>query len=133
MTRLLNIWLILCWCSVLSFAQNTTDATKNYHNENQRQEISFSKQIAPVFQAKCVGCHSKTASMGGLILSDFESLMKGGSHGKAILPGKGSESRLVQMIEGTIQPRMPMNGQLDAQEIAAIKNWIDQGRSLTRT
>jgi WD40 repeat protein len=111
-------------------AQNTTDATKNYHNENQRMEVSFSKQIAPIFQAKCVACHSKTANMGGFVLSDFESLMKGGSHGKAIVPGQSEESRLVQMIEGRVQPRMPMSGELEAHEIAAIKGWINQGAKL---
>ena len=68
----------LCLCGSLLRAQNTTEATKNYHNENQRMEVSFAKQIAPIFQAKCVGCHSKAANMGGFVLSDFESLMKGG-------------------------------------------------------
>jgi WD40 repeat protein len=120
------LWL----CGSLLQAQNTTDATKNYHNENRRMDVSFSKQVAPIFQSKCVGCHSKTATMGGFVLSDFESLMKGGGHGKAIVPGKSAESRLVQMIEGTVQPRMPMSGELEAQEIATIKTWIDQGAKL---
>ena len=120
----------LCLCGSFLRAQNTTEATKNYHNENQRMEVSFSKQVAPIFQAKCVGCHSKTANMGGFVLSDFESLMKGGSHGRAIVPGKSEESRLVQMIEGSVQPRMPMSGELEAHEIAAIKTWINQGAKL---
>ena len=78
----------LCLCGRRLLAQNTTDATKNYHDLNPGLQISFSKQVAPIFQAKCVTCHSKTANMGGFVLSDFESLMKGGSHGKAIVPGK---------------------------------------------
>src|SRR4026209_2146486 len=111
----------LCLCVRLLQAQNTTDATKNYHDLNPGMQISFSKQVAPIFQAKCVTCHSKTANMGGFILSDFDSLMKGGSHGKAIVPGKSKESRLAQMVEGTVQPRMPMSGELEPQEIASIK------------
>src|SRR6185503_15554884 len=83
----------LCLGGRLLRAQNTTDATKNYHDLNPGMQVSFSKQVAPIFQAKCVTCHSKTANMGGFILSDFESLMKGGgSHGKAIVPGKSKES-----------------------------------------
>ena len=121
-----------CFCSVLfmsmvSPAQNTTEETKNYHNLNQGQQVSFSKQVAPIFQAKCAGCHSKTAKMGGFVLTDFDSLLKGGSHGPALIPGHGSESRLVKMLEGGIQPRMPMGGQLEEEEIAAIRLWIDQG------
>ena len=104
----------LCLCGRLLQAQNTTDATKNYHDLNPGMQVSFSKQVAPIFQAKCVTCHSKTANMGGFVLSDFESLMKGGSHGKAIVPGKSKESRLQQMVEGTVQPRMPMSGELEA-------------------
>ena len=93
-------------------------------------QVSFSKQIASIFQAKCVGCHSKTANMGGFVLSDSESLIKGGSHGKAIVPGKSKESRMVQMLEGTVQPRMPMGSQLEEQEIATIRLWIDQGAKI---
>jgi hypothetical protein len=69
----------LCLCGNHLLAQNTTDATKNYHDLNPGLPISFSKQVAPIFQTKCVTCHSKTANMGGFVLSDFESLMKGGS------------------------------------------------------
>jgi WD40 repeat protein len=110
--------------------QNTTEATKNYHTLNQAMQVSFSKQVAPVFQAKCAGCHSKTANMGGFVLTDFESLMKGGSHGKAVIPGNADESRLLKMLEGTVQPRMPMGGQLEEQEIATIRLWIAQGAKL---
>jgi len=60
-------------------------------------------------------------------LTDLESLMKGGSHGPALLPGNGSESRMIKMLEGSIQPRMPMGGQLEEQETATIRLWIDQG------
>jgi WD40 repeat protein len=124
-----------CLCGVLLFplaprAQNTTEETQNYHNLNRGEQISFSKQVAPIFQTKCAGCHSKTANMGGFVLTDFDSLMKGGSHGVAIIPSHGSESRLVKMLEGSMQPRMPMGGQLEEQEIATIRLWIDQGARL---
>jgi len=110
--------------------QNTTEATKNYHNVNQATQVSFSKQVAPIFQSKCAGCHSKTATMGGFVLTDFDSLMKGGSHGKAIIPGNADESRLLKMVEGTLEPRMPMGGQLEEQEITTIRLWIVQGAKL---
>lgn len=128
-----KLLILVSWClgGALGLqAQNTTDATKNYHDLNPGVQVSFSKQVAPIFQTKCVGCHSKTANMGGFVLSDFASLMKGGSHGLAIVLGKSKESRLVQMLEGTVQPRMPMGSQLDPQEVASIRLWIDQGAKL---
>jgi uncharacterized protein with WD repeat len=132
--RLLRFSSLCFWClcglsflPLVSAAQNTTEETKNYHNLNRGDQVSFSKQVAPIFQTKCAGCHSKTANMGGFVLTDFESLLKGGSHGVAVLPGNGGESRMIKMLEGSIQPRMPMGGQLEEQEIATIRLWIDQG------
>src|SRR5262245_3208686 len=131
----LSSWCFACLCGVFFLclatgAQNTTEETKNYHNLNQSEQISFSKQVAPIFQTKCAGCHSKTANMGGFVLTDFDSLIKGGSHGPALIPSHGSESRLVKMLEGSLQPRMPIGGQLEEQEIATIRLWIDQGAKL---
>lgn len=131
-------WLRAVLCAVLmnllfcttGEAQNTTEATKNYHTLNQGMQVSFSKQVAPIFQTKCAGCHSKTANMGGFILTDFDSLLKGGSHGKAVIPGNADESRMVKMLEGSLQPRMPMGGQLEEPEIATIRLWINQGAKL---
>jgi len=123
----LVVSLVFC---VTPQAQNTTEATKNYHTLNQGMQVSFGKQVAPIFQAKCAGCHSKTANMGGFILTDSESLLKGGSHGKAVIPGNADESRMVKMLEGSIQPRMPMGGQLEEQEITTIRLWINQGAKL---
>jgi WD40 repeat protein len=54
--------------------------------------------------------------------------MKGGAHGPVIIPGNSGESRLVMMLEGKIQPRMPFGSDpLPAAEIATIKAWIDAG------
>ena len=119
------------WCT-FAIAQNTTDATKNYHDLKPGVPVSFAKQVAPILQAKCVGCHSQTSSMGGLVLSDFASLMKGGSHGPAVVPGNGKDSRMVQMLEGNVQPRMPMGAQLDPLEIASINSGSIKAPSSTR-
>jgi tricorn protease-like protein len=89
--------------------------------------VSFEREISSIFHHSCIGCHSSATKMGGLVLESYESLMKGGHHGPAIVPGKSIESRLVLMIEGRIEPRMPMSGTLKASEIAAIKAWIDAG------
>ena len=111
-------------------AQSTTEATKNYHETNPGTPISYSRQVAPIFQTKCLACHSESSKMGGLVLADYESLMKGGSKGKAVKAGDSKESRLLQMLEGTVQPRMPMGGELEKKEIDIIRYWIDQGAKL---
>jgi WD40 repeat protein len=66
--------------------------------------------------------------MGGLVMDKFDLLMKGGAHGPVIVPGKSGESRLILMLEGKVQPRMPFGGEpLAAEDITTIKAWIDAG------
>ncbi len=85
-------------------------------------------QVAPILQKNCLACHSATAKMGGLVMDSYDSLMKGGAHGPVIVPGKADESRLIQMLQGKIQPRMPFNSDpLPASDIATIAAWIDSG------
>jgi Tol biopolymer transport system component len=89
---------------------------------------SFSADVAPILQKNCLACHSSAAKMGGLVMEKFGLLMKGGAHGPVIIPGNSGESRLVMMLEGKIQPRMPLGSDpLPAAEIATIKAWIDAG------
>ena len=85
----------------------------------------FNRDILPIFQEQCVGCHSSATKMGGLVLESYADLVKGGEHGRAILPGHSDQSRLVLMLEGKLEPRMPMSGQLEAGQIALVRAWID--------
>ena len=62
------------------------------------QGVSFHKQVMPIFRAACVGCHGEKSAQGGLVLTSYEGLMKGGKGGKEVLPGKAEESRLVNPI-----------------------------------
>ena len=111
-------WLVLwgCLSSAVSFAQQV---------EPPSSPPDFNRDILPIFQEHCVGCHSSAAKMGGLVLESYEDLANGGEHGKAFLPGHSEQSRLVLMVEGKLEPRMPMNGQLEADQIVLLKSWID--------
>ena len=88
----------------------------------------YSAQIAPIFQQKCLTCHSKATQMGGLVVDSYEAVMKGGEHGRMIVPGKAEESLMVQMLEGKVQPVMPFGADpLSPSTIAVIKAWVDAG------
>ena len=89
---------------------------------------SFSADVAPIIQKNCLACHSSAAKMGGFVMESYDLLMKGGKDGAVIVPGKSEQSRLIQMLEGKVQPRMPFGGDpLSAADIAALKAWIDAG------
>ncbi|MGH9675452.1 MAG: c-type cytochrome domain-containing protein [Bryobacteraceae bacterium] len=92
------------------------------------QTPSFARDVAPVFAAKCTGCHASGVKLGSLVLDDYEAVMRGGAHGPIVVPGKSAESKLYLVITGQATPAMPMDGtQLAAGQIDAIKNWIDAG------
>jgi WD40 repeat protein len=89
---------------------------------------AFSSQVAPILQKNCLACHSSAAKMGGLVMESYDTLIKGGAHGAPIVPGKADESRIVQMLEGKVPPRMPFGGDpLPPADIATIKAWINAG------
>ncbi len=89
---------------------------------------TYTGQVEPVLRQKCFPCHSSASKMGGLVMESYEGLIKGGGHGPVVVPGKSSESRVVLMLEGKVQPRMPFGlDPLPAADIAAIKAWIDAG------
>jgi WD40 repeat protein len=89
---------------------------------------SYVKQVEPIFREKCAACHNHTVRRGGLNLESYETLMNGGQRGPVVVRGKSSDSRLIKMIEGSIQPRMPSGGDaLTVDEIRIIKAWIDAG------
>ena len=92
--------------------------------------ISFYKEIRPILQAKCQGCHQPAKRGGEYLLTEFDRLLKGGeSQQAAVVPGKPNESHLVQQIT-------PKNGKADmpkgkdplnVSEIDLIRGWIAQG------
>ncbi len=89
---------------------------------------SFIKFVAPIIQKNCLACHTSAVHRGGLILDNYESLMKGGKHGQEILPHDAKGSRMMAMIEGEIDPQMPLNADpLSAADKGILKLWIDAG------
>ena len=91
------------------------------------RQVSFSKDIQPIFQANCWTCHGATVQSSHLDLHTRELALKGGEHGIVLVPGKAEDSRLYRRVAGLEGPRMPMNGKLTTDQIEAIKLWIDQG------
>ncbi len=91
--------------------------------------VDFLKQIQPIFESSCYGCHGPKMQMSGLRLSEKAPALAGGQSGAVIIPGKSTDSPLYRRVAGLgDQPRMPMGGKpLDAAQIALIRAWIDQG------
>ena len=90
--------------------------------------VGFAADVQPILQRNCLLCHGTTFTFGELDLQTREGLLKGGTRGPAIVPGKAEESRLYRFIAGLEEPSMPLDGgSLPPPQVAAIKAWIDQG------
>src|SRR6266702_717330 len=88
----------------------------------------FSKDIAPIFAAYCIGCQAANVKMGSLDLDTLEGIKTGGNHGTILVPGNSAESRLYLLVAGKASPALPLSGKsLAAGEIEIIRKWIDAG------
>lgn len=84
--------------------------------------------VQPIFQANCVGCHGDTDPKDGVRLNSYANVMAGGEHGPIVVAGKPEESELVEVIDGSHEPRMPFKmDPLSDEDIAKIADWIRAG------
>ncbi|BCX48520.1 hypothetical protein HAHE_24280 [Haloferula helveola] len=96
-------------------------------------EISFNRDIRPILSENCFHCHGpdSAARESGLRLDTFEGAVEGGDTGPAIVPGRASESLLVEMIHSTDRTeRMPppkSNRVLTDAQKQLLERWIDSG------
>lgn len=97
----------------------------------------YMRNIHPILDAKCVGCHGASKEQAGLRLDFYDLLIKGGKDGTVIAPRNPDRSLLLQRV--TLSPSdrhfMPAEGKtpLTAEEIAALRAWVLAGASPTAT
>jgi mono/diheme cytochrome c family protein len=91
-------------------------------------DVSYYNDLRPVIEKSCQGCHQPAGKMGGLDLTSYAAITTGGSKGPTFKAGSADESRLVTMLTGAAEPRMPF-GQppLPDDQIDLFRNWINQG------
>ncbi len=90
--------------------------------------VNFQEHILPMLRGKCVKCHNQDTQRGGLAIDTFQSLMTGGGSGSVVIPGDPDGSRLMRLVNGSEEPKMPPSGDgLTADELALLADWIKQG------
>lgn len=126
-----NVYLLFFSLALLFFVANEASAQDSSKADTTKQ-ISFSKDVAPILNKFCVTCHNADDQHPSeLYMDDYESLMKGGKHGKAIVPGNSKQSLLFDKMSdkppfGKIMPPPGKRRPTDEQ-IAVICQWVDQG------
>lgn len=89
---------------------------------------AFAK-VEAVFAANCVKCHGGAAPKGGIDLSTYASVMKGGEGGPVVVAGDPANSKIVMALNGAPGvKKMPMMAEpLPADQIAIVSDWIKDG------
>jgi hypothetical protein len=95
----------------------------------QASTLEYTRDIKPILEARCISCHGPSRHKGGLRLDTPAAIRKGGRSGGVIVAGDSANSLLFTLVSGAKDgPRMPPKGEpLSAQQIALLKEWIDQG------
>jgi WD40 repeat protein len=95
------------------------------------EPISYYRQVRPIFQQHCQGCHQPAKDQGGFVMTDLASLLKpGNSNQPGIVPGQFAKSLVFTQItsQGGKPPAMPKGKDpLIDHDVNLIRRWIEQG------
>lgn len=97
------------------------------------ETLEWHHDIAPILNRYCAGCHNDDASEGDLSLESYPVLFQDRENGRLVQPGNAEGSRLIEVIAGTAEPKMPPDdeAQLTQQEIDVLKRWVQGGAKVS--
>ena len=89
---------------------------------------SYFRDIRPLIQQYCQGCHQPAIMQGHLDLTQYRTLLQGGHSGPGLIPGHPEKSLLIAMMEDRRPPLMPLGGPpLDREIIDMFRAWVEAG------
>ena len=88
----------------------------------------FENEVRPVLAQHCYKCHGAKQQKGGIRLDGPKHLENAGDgSGPLVVPGDLEQSRLIQAVLYTDEPKMPPAGKLPDHAIDALKQWVKKG------
>jgi len=98
-----------------------------------QKEVSYKADVQPILKQYCIECHVEGGqgyAKSGLLMTSYESLMKGTKFGPIIKPGDSLTSALTMLVEGRADPSLKMphgKESLPKEKIDLLKKWVEQG------
>ena len=115
--------------SLNRFSSGSPPPTATVAKPTGNESVSFANHVAPVLVENCSGCHVNAQRVrGGLNMTTFQNMLRGGDTGPIIVAGKPDTSLLIGKLKGTAEnQRMPPSGPLPDDVIAVIEKWVAEG------
>lgn len=92
--------------------------------------VSYYREVRPIFEAQCQGCHQPAKAKGDYVMTDFAKLLAGAESGMAVVAGRPAESHLLSVItpgpngEAEMPQKRPA---LHPVQIELVRRWIEEG------
>ncbi len=96
-------------------------ATPASHGED------LSSAAVRILQANCAQCHNSSVKMSGLDASLRDGLLKGGTRGSALAPGKPEASLIIQAVRRANKLAMPPAKALSEEDVHTLSHWVESG------
>ena len=126
MDRIAPLPVLATLLMALAVAAQEPDAPKAAPPE----AVSYWKDVRPIFQAHCQGCHQPAKPSGDYVMTSLDALRAGGESGEAaIVPHDPDASYLIaQITPADGQAAMPQDQPpLNDAQLDVIRRWIAQG------
>lgn len=89
--------------------------------------VSFTRDVRPIMQRRCQGCHQPSNRLGKLNVTTYAALKSGGTTGPGFVSGRPADSPMYKMVSGK-SPLMPKGAPpLPEKEVETLRLWIAQG------
>jgi len=87
--------------------------------------VSFSRDVLPILQSRCVRCHGGEKTEEELNMTSYDGLMAGSEDGIVVVPGDADNSPFVQLV---VQGKMPKRSpRLLPGQIQILMDWVNAG------
>lgn len=97
--------------------------------------LIYAHLVEPILEKRCVSCHSETKKKGGLLLTSYTALRKGGKKGDLIDTANWHNSLLIKRLTLPLDHKehMPPQSkpQLSEQELSILRWWVAKGATDT--
>ena len=120
------LYVLIAVFGLLGCTQPGDPIYEEYEVAEVGEYVDFVANVQPIFANNCGPCHLAGGASGGVSLDDYDKVDASGS----VVACEPENSRLYQVLQETPPTgmlKMPLGGELGAEDIETIRSWIAQG------